>query len=312
MSLLKVVLVVLGLIYLCSGDTLYSMVTEFSGSKTETIVWVVSIDMKTGRVTNNTEAFVIAGSSATIDGISTFNQNKGIYYMATDYIVAFLYSANVATKTLLPTIYTYASYIGQLTWDPDTGNILQLGAYSNGMFVSEISQQRDRTVFQVPSTFNAGYIMVGTVNAGTYYLAGKIGSTSDPTYGLLSVNVSTGAIIQQVPISPSTCTIFPQRFFFYQGSIIGGALAFDKSELFYYFVKINPSNGVCTKTSLVVPTGVVTCWTFDTTRNRVIFAEAVSTGSYLHFFDVTTMKQEPPVFVEQQQIPESIEYSANF
>jgi len=63
-----------------------------------------SLTIIVGAVTNVTTNFVYAGGSATITGISAFDQINGRYYFAPDSVTAFIYGTDIKNKQPLPTL----------------------------------------------------------------------------------------------------------------------------------------------------------------------------------------------------------------
>jgi len=297
----------------CPATNLYSIVTEFSYNDQETMVYTVLIDRQTGVVTNVTADLMYAGGSATIDGISAFDQRGGRYFWASDSATAEIYSSNVIRKQFLPPLYIGADAIEGLVYNNINNRLYTLYAMKSGIILAEIGPQSFRGILGIPPQYNAGYVMKGAVDGktNTYYLAAKIGTSTAPTYAIVTINILNGQITRSVPIDNSTCTLFPEYLWYDETSklLLGGGESFVGNSLLYYFLKINPVTGQCSKTQLSTPVGIVTDWSYDSSTEELWFSEATNSGAFLISYNINTGQQTTPVLVQHGLVPESIEIS---
>jgi len=297
------------------GANLYSVITQYSASKGESLVWVVNLNPKTGEVTNNTEAIVYSGLSVSQDGISTFDQQNGIYHFSTDYKDAYIYNVNVRTQQLLPYTALYADSIEALTWDSSSGSLYALSYQAeSGASVQEVSSDQIQTVWTVDTKYNVKYLMNSALDSKNkiYYYFGKIGFNQIVLdYGISVINLTNSEVINEVMIDNKTCNVFPEEVVYHEktGMIIGGGGGFTQYTLEYYYFKIDPKTGACQKKLLNVPDGVVTCWAYDEENEVLIFHEVTDRGGFLNFFNIATETQLPAVKVLSTQLPESLEWS---
>jgi len=311
--LLLVACIVFCFVLSCRASNLYAIVTEFSQNDEETRVYTVSLDRTTGKVTNVSADLIYAGGSATLDGVSAFDQRGGRYFFATDSATSFIYESDVIHKDLLAPRDIGAIAIENLAYDGVTNRLFALYLAKSGLVIASIGPQTLRPVLQIPSQFNQNYVMKGTVDGttGTYYLSAKIGNTQLPTYAIATINIMNGQIIRTVAIDNTTCTVFPEYIWFdtASGDVLAGAESFDNNQLHYHFLRIDPVTGRCTKTALQAPVGIVTDWSYDSSTHELWFSEATNSGAFLLSYNIQTGKQSTPVLVRGGVVPESIEVS---
>jgi len=177
------------------------------------------------------------------------------------------------------------------------------------MILAEIYPQSVKNILTLPSSYDAGDIMVGTADtSGNYYLLAKYESE---TYAVVTISLLTGQILRKFVLNAATMTgVFPQSAYFDPQSknVIGGGISFEKSGLVYYYVEINPMTGAVTKQVLAIAAGIVTSWTFDAIGRVLYFAEAVSSGAYIYSFDLASKSLGTPVLLPDI-VPESLEWS---
>jgi len=300
----------------CLASNLFAVVTEYSENNQQTRVTTVQLNRNTGAVTNVTTNFVYAGGSASIDGISAFDQINGRYYFAPDSVTAFIYGTDVKNKHPLPTLDIGADTIDRLTFDGTNNRLYAIFAAKTGTYLAAIGPETFQPILQIPSQFNVGYIMTGAVDGrrNTYYLAAKIGSTPTPTYAIATINLSNGQIIRQAAIDNRTCTLFPEYLWFdsSSGNLLGAGEAQQGNQLAYYFLKISPATGSCVKLPISAPDGIITAFSFDSSTNQLWMAEATNNGPYIFSYNVVTGRQTTPVQVASNLTPESLEVALNF
>jgi len=306
-------LLVFSFILSVSSDGLYGIVTEFSFSGEDTLLWTIKYDRTTGSWQNVTENMIYSGGSATIDGISTFDQNKGVYYFATDFAGAFIFASDVINKRTLAPIFLNVASIEGLIFDNHNNHLYVLAINSGKMVLIGVTPQGTRTVAAIPPSYNAGYIMVGAVDiSSNFYLAAKVGAEPQPTYAIATFNTNTGQILSSVNFSSDCENLFPQRLVWdtITSTLIGGGMSLGaNNDLEYWFLRVNPRTGQCTKKRIAVNTGIVTCWTYDSTKGYLWLGEAVNGGAYLYFYNIAANILSTPTRVSGFVVPESIEYS---
>jgi len=300
----------------CWGANLYAVVTEFSGNEEQTRVYTVLLNRNTGRVTNVTANFVYTGGSGSIDGLSGFDQINGRYYFATDDATAFIYGTDIKNKMPLPTLDIGAESIDHLVFNSLDNRLYTIFTAKTGTYLAAVGPQTFRPIAQVPSQYNAKYLMIGAVDGrtGTYYLVGKIGPTPVSTYGIATIKLQNGQILRQVAIDTKTCTLFPEYLWFDSatGNLMGGGEAVVNGTLVYYFIKVSPATGTCTKTVLQTLRGIVSCWSYDPTARQLWFVEATGSGAFLESYNVETGQKTTPVLLSNNLLPESLEVAINF
>jgi len=256
---------------------------------------------------------MLDGGSATVDGISAFNQKEGIYYFATDFVSDLIFSSDVRKGTNLAPIDIGAQSIEGLIFD-NTGNQLLVLYELKGLIgLAAVTTQNVRQVTSIPSTYNANYIMVGAVdNQANFYLTAKVGTSSALTYAVATISLTSGLIANSANLS-ATCNVFPQHLEWDQSSssLIGGAMSSEANTLVYWFLKINPKDGSCVKTQLKVAEGIVTCWTFDPIKRVLWFGEAINGGAYLYFYNVDSNVLSNGIKIGGFAVPESLQFSIN-
>lgn len=290
-----------------TGATLYGVVTEFT--LTETLLWTVEFD-GFGNVRNVTEDVVYAGASATVDGISTFDKTGQRYFWATDFESTFVYSVDVKRKQFLPPLDVGASSIISLNYDAVKQRLLVLFEGRNAIYLGEYGVGTFRIVFQLPTQFNSHYIMTSSLDElrQRYYLVADVGST--PKYEVAVFDLMTGKLLSQVPLDNTTCgDFYPQYFFFdpASGNLLGAAEEFANSKIYYFYTVLNPTRGTCVKTALAIPTGIVTCWTYDPKNSLLYLADATDSGAFLLNYNTKTRTMSSPLLVKGYLVPESLE-----
>jgi len=291
------------------GGTLYGVLTEFSFNDRQTLVFTVKFDLASGSYTNVTENLVFNGGSATVDGISAFDQKGQTYYFATDYLIPLIYSTNVRTQSNLAPINFGATDIESLVYDNSGRQLLTLYEVNGAMILGAILPQSVNKILAIPTTYNTGDIMVGTADTnGNYYLLAKY---ENEIYAVATIDIANGVITKSVKFNADTMTnVFPQSAFYDAQSkmVIGGGLSFESSGLTYYYLEINPATGAVLKQTLGVAVGIVTSWTFDSIGRVLYFAEAVPLGAYIYKFDLASKVLSAPVLL-RDTVPASVEWS---
>jgi len=223
------------------------------------------------------------------------------------------FSSNVRKNTNGAPIDVGAQSIEGLTYDNTGNQLLVLYELKGVIGLAAVTPQTVRTVTTIPSTYNAGYIMVGAVDTqSNYYLAAKVGTTTALTYAIATISLKSGQVANSANLS-SNCNVFPQHLEWdsQSNTLIGGAMSSEGDELLYWFIKINPRDGTCSKTQINVPTGIVTCWTYDSIKGLLWFGEATNGGAFLFFYDVASEVLSNGISVGGLGLPESLQFSIN-
>lgn len=151
------------------------------------------MDLSTGEIENIVQNFIIAGSSETLDGISTFDPTRQVYYYATDFVAPFIYQANVKTATLLPPIYMGGYSTVALLFDTLQSRLLSIVADNKGagyLVTLPVTGAPSQVYLQFPAVFQFGYISAYALNGPTFYTVIKEGQNTTASYVVAYTDIS--------------------------------------------------------------------------------------------------------------------------
>jgi len=253
------------------------------------LFFTVRIDTATGAFTNLVENFLYVGGSATYDGISDLDQSTGVYYYSTDFATPFIYSSNVLTSTLLPTISTAATVVLNIHHDDNNKRILSLQSEKSG-FLNLVSLPTTLSapgkaflVTTFPGSVSQDLVLASAFVDSTQNFYMIAGNTSNNTgYFLSTFNVQNPSNFQSVIINPTTCPSGLTKDLFIQyvqfdsnvKQLVAGVEQFINNALRYWIYLIQPT-GSCVAKMINMPVqGIVTCWSYDQNIRTMYFGIA--------------------------------------
>eukprot|EP01120_Amphizonella_sp_Union-15-10_P005907 TRINITY_DN1818_c0_g1_i1.p1 TRINITY_DN1818_c0_g1~~TRINITY_DN1818_c0_g1_i1.p1 ORF type:complete len:318 (-),score=34.94 TRINITY_DN1818_c0_g1_i1:41-994(-) len=298
------------------GATLYAVVTEFPAQFSQTSQFIVSVNPSTGALSNVVETFIYAGSSGTIDGISTFDETRGVYYYATDSFTSWVYEANVRTKNLLPPISFEVDQVSNLNFDDLNGrlivtveNKLSNGQSQANILAFPVNQKTPiQTIFTLPPTINTGYVMATTFDSRTqtYYLLAQTTNATGLDYSISAISkntILTNKLKCQNPIFGQYLAYDSLAGLFY-----ATGMAYSANE--YYFVSFD-LQGNCEQYELpfkASPT-IVTCSAYDPSSKSIYYGVATNAGGFIYNFDIKNKTLQGVMLGSGAYTPESLEIS---
>ena len=262
----------------------YGIVFGFGGQDTQSLVYTVQIDPKTGAFTTVTENFIYVGSAATFDGLSTFDQNQGDFYYTTDFESSFVFSVDTTKGALNPPISTSAVGVSQILWDHGNDQLLVTGEYENDtqIIITVPTTGPSQELFNY-STVDVEYLYSHTLDwkNGIYYVTYETTTTSTFNLGQFSLTTPSDFTSVKFP-----CANIYTLDIYYDYNLKGllGVGENPKRETFSYFEIVN---GVCTETLIPADLYIVTCSSYDPTTGILYLGFVNNTAPYLGLFDTT-------------------------
>jgi len=160
-SRLLLVSAVLLVAQLASAGHVYVFINAMGIHGSEQVQQTVRIDDNNGDIENVTNNFVITGGfSITYGGISSFNDDQGIFYYVSDWPSPLIFSADVNTKQLLPPVYVPGNLIQSIKYDNATGNLYALVLLQKRKLYKGY-------VFTIPQTSSGKFRIAGSFNLTT-------------------------------------------------------------------------------------------------------------------------------------------------
>jgi len=301
---------------------LYTVVTEFGGDFTETIVWTGSIDLTTGSINKLVENFIYVGGSATYDGISDYDEANGFYYFSNDVSTPFIYSSDVRKQVIRPTISTGAQTVLRIHHDSTNNRLLSVQQQNTGTgYVVQVPTTTDggkaSVLTALPSNVNYDAILVSAFDDQSqmfYLLAGNMTNPNGPYYLSTSLFSNPQPTYQSVLLAgacPSGIAVktFPQYIAYdsVRKQVIAGVEKFINQDIQYSIYIIQP-NGACAARQIPLPVfGIITAWAYDSTTRLMYFALAPNGSPLIYAVNVDTMVLTQSIVVPF--VPSSLEVS---
>jgi hypothetical protein len=272
------------------APVVYGITTE--ATWTTTIVWMIRVDVTTGKCTNVTRAEVYGGSSATIDGISALDQNQGLYYWVTDYETPLVYMVDFSTGELEAPLDLYVEGINSLTVNPTTSELFVVAYQKQSNIPAIFGYTYPEGPVRVVKDFTGTTVkVVGTgafdTDKNVFYLTTS-NNTSVWQLGLLTVDPSSGKIIS-TKLIPNCLSYFPDKMFYDSDTKKIHAGALNVNTLKSSWLEIDPSTGNCQATAVQNP-GIVTAWSWDSNSGNLYYSIAAS-SAMVSYINVATGKQ---------------------
>jgi len=311
------VLVLLAVTAQCaSTGTLYAVATLFSKNESMTLQFTLAVNPNTGDYTKIVENFAIGGSSETEDGISSFDDDRGVFYYAPNWPVPFVFSADVKLQKLLAPLYLGGTSVLRLDYD-DAGATLytlleatqdkKAGGY---LIATAAVSGSTREVMKFPSEFDFSVIAATDVYNSNYYLMAMHGKNTT-SYELATFNLTDTSATPNVTHIHGCKTGYVEFMVLDQSSSTFYAVTetLVNSKLSYYLWTFDQS-GTCQEVKIPIPEGIVTCFTYDQTNDIVWMALAPNGPTYLYGFDVSLKVIYKAIMLEPGLLPVMIEWSA--
>eukprot|EP01120_Amphizonella_sp_Union-15-10_P005908 TRINITY_DN1818_c0_g2_i1.p1 TRINITY_DN1818_c0_g2~~TRINITY_DN1818_c0_g2_i1.p1 ORF type:complete len:321 (-),score=35.61 TRINITY_DN1818_c0_g2_i1:41-1003(-) len=301
------------------GTTLYAVVTESRAQFSQFSQFIVTINPSTGTFSNVVETFIYAsGSSTTVNGISTFDDKRGVYYYATDSITSWVYEANVRTKNLLPPISFEVDQVSNLNFDDLNGRLIATveSKLSNGQSQANIlafpvnQQTPIQTIFTLPPTINTGFVMATTFdsNTQTYYILAQTTNATGPDYSISVISnnsIFTNKLKCQNPYFGQYLAYDSSAGLFY-----ATGLAYNENQ--FYFVSFD-LQGNCEQYEISIKdsisSAIITCSAYDPSSKSIYYGVSTSVGGFIYSFDIKNKTLQGVVLGSGAFTPESLEIS---
>jgi len=259
--------------------TLWARYTDVGSNGQVTVDHIGMIDLTTGVITPISVNYIYLGGSATIDGISAFDNTNGVFFYTTDGSTTDIYSVHVQTGNLLAPIDLYASSIASLTFD-DGGAQLIISYYNQQKQPTIVFWPVDGstiTTLTVPST-------IGLTEATTYNSRTKVfyNAVSVPTANNITIwAFQAGAIPKASVITNCPIGYVIDLFIDSNQNLVGMGESF-AGTLKYYWVTFDMNKLTCAY-QLLKTSGIVTAATFD--GKVLYFNEAINGGDLIHSYN---------------------------
>jgi hypothetical protein len=269
-----------------AASSLYGIVTTVAANETQTVVYTVSIDPKSGNFTFVGENFVNIGDSATFDGICGFDQKNEYLYYATDFESSFVFGMDVSNGQIRPPISAGALSTNAILYDQLNEQILlTLGYNGSGAIIS------------FPSSPSAGsqevynFTSIGILptdifcqaidnSKGVYYFVYYKGSSLN--LGSFTISAPTDFKTTAWTCSDKNVPIFID-YDVTLAKFVGISTSTKGSDYYYYEIV----NGKCDEKNLKLG-GIVTCVTYDPTETALYFGYATNEGAALEIYNASS------------------------
>jgi len=284
---------------------LWGRFTNVGKSGERTIDHCVKIDLESDTYQIVSNNYIYVGGSATVDGISTFDQTRGVFYYTTDGSTRSVFQVQVTTGTLLPTIDFYAYAIGALKFDHVQSRLIVAYYNQQKLPVLALYSVNEGPISTVP--LQPGVQLGNAAYDGKkqlYYNAVYAGSANKTIIN--TINVQSGA----TNTATITCPGYVINMFInnFKGSeSLWGLMEYftPQNQLKYYIAEITPNKNSQCNPILLPTTGIVTASTFSESTGSLVYNEAINGGDLIHEFNVKTRQTKAPnigIVLEDLQI----------
>jgi len=269
---------------------LYGIITDFGGKDTETIVYTVQINPKTGQWIRIVKNFIYIGGSATYDGLSGYDSDNDVLYYATDFATPFLYSSDLKNQVLLPPIDMGFSFIETIDYDTVQKRLLVYGPLVNKQpaLMSYSTNGGDAELMAYINQFTGLAATIVDSKNQLYYVIGT--NSSQWSLGIIDLNDPSG-LKASYPI---------QCNFSFAYSFEENCLYYDESQKKLYAIAVSThpdlaywladipidKQGMCTAYPIQTSQfGIGTAFTYDQMSKTLWFGFAVNGPSRLISYD---------------------------
>jgi len=252
---------------------------------------------------------VIAGGSLMWDGISSFDDQHGVFYYSPDWPAPLIYSASVVTSSVLAPIYIPGQMgIDRLEYDPAYGQLLVLMTVQKGKL-------DEAYLVSLPVASPGGFKTVGVFQSGVVvystdaYQNNFYALVKAPTalFSLLTVNLSNPAKpISNVPVTCDNTTL-PIKLVY--DAVLNHFWAYAevwKGSQLSYAVWSFTANGNCTLSPINIPSGITTSYSYDAADHILWLGHTTNGGNYVISYAVQTQIVKP---IPTTYVPEALEFA---
>jgi len=273
---------------------LFGIITDFAGENTETIVRTVTVDPNTGQTLRIITNFIYVGGSATYDGISALDTDKGQFYYVTD-ATSFLYNVDLGKQSLLPTISMGLDYVGTFAYDSSNKRLLVWG-----LATDQQTKKTSNYLLSYP-TGNTGAASLVTQFQNIQELVGSTLDAKNQIFYFMAYNNSKEYVgsynintkVTSNLVEPS-CNITGQYVFAYDSFTYdpnGGlrAVAETTNPLKYFYVTLDVKGGCVAYPINPSAFGIATCFSFDPQSPNLYLGWAPDGPGKIITFNTKTM-----------------------
>eukprot|EP00026_Physarum_polycephalum_P004344 Phypoly_transcript_04362.p1 GENE.Phypoly_transcript_04362~~Phypoly_transcript_04362.p1 ORF type:complete len:308 (+),score=37.74 Phypoly_transcript_04362:1240-2163(+) len=247
--------------------TLYGIITDLAANGTQTVVWTVQVDPVKGTFTKVAENLVYVGSSASYDGIASYDQQKNYLYYSSDFDASFVYGVDIAKGEILPPVSINSESVNSIEWDGKNQQLLILGEFadqSSAVYTFPYTGSSVELInftaqgISAPQTTYLDwakgiYYFIYSANAGVQFKLGSFPISSPKSIQTTALNCGSG---------------FSPDFLFLDSTsnvLFGVGYDSDAKTTKYYTIK----DTTCSLVSIGL-TGITTAATYDPT-SRVLY-----------------------------------------
>lgn len=283
----------------------FGIYTVFGSGEQRTIVHGGQLDMQTGNVHSIAKIFTFFGSSGFLDGVSAFDQKRGIFFYTSDFMDSYIYGVDTTSGKLQPPIFLEDSGIVSLHFDFVRDRLLvvdfvNLSNHSRvtRMVAIPMAENASYTAFSFPTSFQPGNDAFDS-KMGLYY-------SLDFTTGALSIwKVDSSSLILTKTIQTTNCSYITKFFISAVHPVFTSSLwgvqesPQSNNQILYQISNLNFANGVCESQSIPA-TGILTCYAFDELSGTLFYFDTGSQSPCVRQFNVRTSETKKTIIPSSQ------------